>query len=184
MTENVVFIGGTWSGELQEGETQWWEYWKPTFAREFCDHSKLTGFSFQWTGDLKVTRWSWKKPWEKAADRLKWTLMEAHISRPVIVAHSHGGNVALHALARGVECSHLITLGTPPRVGVPTYKGRWTHVVGTRDWTTRFGMLLDGRVSTATTHKDAHNIVVKKESHSSIRQANTWHKHKLWERVL
>ena len=181
---DVVFVGGTWSGRLEDEEVQWWEYWNTgTFAHKFTHFYNRAGYAFQWSGDLKVSRWRWSKPWQKAAKRLISELKETGIHRPVIVAHSHGGNVALHAIALGLEVEHLITLATPPRGGVPPADCKWTHIVGSRDWTTRFGMLLDGRVSTRTTHKRAKNIVLKKENHASVHKIPTWTKHDLWAKV-
>lgn len=181
---DVVFIGGTWSGHLEDDEVQWWQYWNTgTFAHKFTRFYNRAGYAFQWSGDLKVSRWRWSKPWKKAALRLITELKEAEIHRPVIVAHSHGGNVALHAIALGLEVEHLITLATPPRGGVPQAGCKWTHIVGSRDWTTRFGMMFDGRISMRTTHKNAKNIVLKKENHASVHKIPTWTKHDLWAKV-
>ncbi len=184
MTNDTVFIGGTWAGHLDEEEVHWWEYWKKgTFAKEFADRSHTNGYAFQWSGELKAFRWCWSKPWKEAAKKLIAELEEAMIYTPTIVAHSHGGNVALHALDMGLECDHLITLATPPRAGVPAYRGKWTNVVGTRDWVVRAGMLMDGRVSTKTTHKTALNLVVKGATHASVHNCDTWEKNHIWLRA-
>jgi alpha-beta hydrolase superfamily lysophospholipase len=190
ITKTIVFIGGTWSGHLEKGEVQWWEYWKKhTFAHTFLKNAHARGYSFQWSGELKASRWRWNKPWKDAADRLREHLDLAMIEKPIIVAHSHGGNVALNAIHDGLEVDHLITLATPPRAGVPSPilpSGpikRWTNIVGTRDWVVRAGMLMDGRVSTATTHKAANNIVLPGETHGSVYSLATWNKHDLWRKV-
>ena len=183
--ETVVFIGGTWSGHLEEDELHWWQYWEPqTFSKAFRGFTRRKAYAFQWSGDLKACRWRWNKPWKKAALRLIHELQEAGITRPIIVAHSHGGNVALEAIGMGLKVDRLVTLATPPRAGVPTFKGNWVNVVGTKDWTVRFGMLMDGRVSTKTTHKDAQNIVLPGESHGSVHELATWRKHKVWIKLM
>ncbi len=188
---HVVFIGGTWAGHRDPDNIQWWDYVRMnTFSDVFCKVYDLEGYAFEWSGDLKASRWRWNKPWKKAAlgliECMDYACME---TPPVVVAHSHGGNVALEAISRGLEVDHLITLATPPRAGVPQpilpsgLIDKWTNIVGTCDWVVRAGMLMDGRISTKTTHKAANNIVLPGESHTSVHEVDTWTKHDLWAKV-
>jgi hypothetical protein len=85
----------------------------------------------------------------------------------VVVAWSHGGNVAAYALAflstADVRVRHLITLGTPVRSDLtPFYQrargavDRWTHVYGGSDWWQIFGALGDHAVRYLRGMPDAH----------------------------
>lgn len=71
-----------------------------------------------------------------------------------VIAHSHGGQVALFCAARGVPIRTLTTVGTPVRHDVPAAAARkrvlfWQHIYDKHcDWVQKLGQLADGKVST------------------------------------
>jgi pimeloyl-ACP methyl ester carboxylesterase len=89
--------------------------------------------------------------WYSAAQSFVWYLSHIRESECDVIAHSHGGQVAI--LARAVfhaPIRRLITVSTPPRKDMAIYRGlaadsldRWTHVHGdwSRDIWARLGRL-------------------------------------------
>lgn len=139
---------------------------------------------FIWSGDLDGV---WKifngKDWEAGAEALGWML--EHPLGPVphgarnIIAHSHGGQVALLAAAAGIRIHRLITCGTPYRHEFEkdgTYAAardkidRWLHICDSHgDRISILGGIGDSVFGKVVENKWAHeNHDVEGISHSKI----------------
>lgn len=107
--------------------------------------------------------------WIEGGHRLAMALLayrDATVPIQAIVSFSHGGAVALYALAfaasAGIHVDHLVTLGTPVRHDLEGFYhrarpaiGRWTHCYGGSDWWSVLGALGDGMVRVLRAMPDA-----------------------------
>lgn len=128
--------------------------------------------------------------WEAAGRALKWYVeSKCRVPKPLaVVAHSHGGAVALYAALYGIEIDHLMTVATPVRDDMEAvYAGariaikRWTHLYCDTDAWQKLGMLFDGRFGGNRQMSSAdENIQISDVGHSGLLEAETWDKHKLW----
>jgi pimeloyl-ACP methyl ester carboxylesterase len=101
----VIFVHGTYSDDsafdagVQAG-----------FANTFSDRNVM---SFKWSGKNRASAR------EAGAYLLAGAIAKARRMNPgqaiTVVAHSHGGNVALEATKLGAKIDNLVTLGTPSR---------------------------------------------------------------------
>lgn len=124
---------------------------------EFLAEHDLTRVipAFEWSGGLWGVPWDSGKDWFDASRAFWYYLRPLHYLDRNIIAHSHGGNVALLA-AEYLPIRTLITVGTPVRGNVREaakralakgYIGQWHHVYDRRwDLVQRLGMLFDGRL--------------------------------------
>ncbi len=108
------------------------------------------GQPFWW--NMRLNGWHWWHDlgdWIKSAEQLiKWS---ATLGLPLedmnIIAHSHGGNVVLAAISRGLKVRTLTTVSTPPRYDkifdydrILANIGFWQHIYDSkRDWTATVG---------------------------------------------
>lgn len=97
----------------------------------------------------------------------------------VVVAHSHGGNVAVYCPAlTGTKIDRLLTISTPVRrdmrkVAIQAKKniGRWRHVAAKGgDWVQRLGELFDRRIGWRRKWPQAHeNVLIPEDvGHSGL----------------
>lgn len=128
-------------------DSAWWTYLRTLGCRPFRAEREFT-----WTGDVDglIRFWPWNwfrrrltyRDWAAGADALINYVAAASAACSIapaepwaLIAHSHGGQVALYAAARGLEIPILITVGTPHRSDLreitelarPRIK-RWVHV--------------------------------------------------------
>jgi hypothetical protein len=121
--------------------------------------------------------------WIEGGHRLAMALIayrDAAVPIQGLVAFSHGGAVALYALAfaasAGLHVDRLVTLGTPVRADLAAFArrarpaiGRWTHVYGGSDWMAILGTLGDGVRRYLRAMPDAHvNRVVPGAGHRDL----------------
>lgn len=135
-----------------------------------CETSPLTQFLFE-RGLMRVgcVEWSGRevvnphlmRDWYDGADKAAQMLLNLPFEDRNVIAHSHGGQVALMA-SRSVRLRRLLTIGTPNRADVPKDGDieRWRHV---RDpkfdlWAT-LGQLFDMRVSLSRKIREADDNV-------------------------
>ncbi len=172
----------------------WWVFMQtlgfaPFKAREFC-----------WTGDINgLERWL---PWnwfKRDSSRNDWYAGGASLidyvgdrSVPdIILAHSHGGQVALYAAALGLKIPCLLTVATPVRADMVAIInrarpniGKWVHVCASDfDHTAILGQLGDGSLSfgRAMPHADL-NITIPGIDHSLLLTDQRQFEH--WSRLI
>lgn len=157
-----VGVLGTWGFSPEATKLHWWQAGSQ-FALSMEAHGLTIarpGHEFVWSGDLDGTWWNRGNDWEAGAVNLEQYLGGLRPEDRNVIAHSHGGAVALLA-ARRVPIRSLVTIGTPARKDVrqaardAVLAGRlgvWRHVYDTQvDWMGWLGALMDGqfRVSRA-----------------------------------
>ncbi len=174
-----------WHFQEADGhDSAWWAYMRSLNFRPY-----RTDKGFSWTGELDglftATWWPWNwgrkthplKQWEAGGDALIY--YATPIYEPfVVVAHSHGGAVALMAAANGLEIDVLITLGTPYRSdmrkvidrALPNIR-RWVHICDRNfDFIGQAGEFGDGVISISRTQPDALNLTLDGIDHSHLLQ--------------
>lgn len=154
-------VPGTWS-RGESGQPQWWEAGSP-FTRFMASQGwwLLTLDHAIWTGDLEggpmeryllfrwIDRGGWHRDWRHGGEVLAHALL-AHVERgtATVIAHSHGLQVVLYALADhpDVEIPALVSVGSPVRedmravaAGARPRIGRWLHRHA--DWSDRWQWL-------------------------------------------
>lgn len=152
----VVLIEGTWTG---------------AWAREgspFRAHLARQGFQlppdgpFEWSGNVaglpRAISW-WRNDkfsdWRAGGAALRWYLRALPYADRNVIAHSHGGQLALFAASQyDTWIRRLITVATPcrgdlagvTRAALPNI-AHWTHVSSREgDLIARLGQLFDGRL--------------------------------------
>ena len=113
-------------------------------------------------------------------------------SDTILVAHSHGGQVAALALAEGLpQVKRLVTIGTPVREDMrEVYKAArgglvsWHHFYSNSDWMQLFGSLFDGSWKLTRAMDFAQNVLCYKKGHSAMLKPSYWEENDLWELVL
>jgi hypothetical protein len=145
-------LAGThgWNGQLK-GE--WWQEGSPFLA--FMSTQGWEPYNaedpFVWDTGIGGVPWKRSQGWYAAGLNLKH--YDCFSGEPVrIIAHSHGGQVAAFAAAKGLRIESLITIGTPFRADMkPIWEAalpkisNWTHVHS--DWSDRtqlLGSMFDG----------------------------------------
>lgn len=165
----TVLVGGTWSlddGDVDTLDTRvtagafdelpWWHPLSP-FGQEGRAHDVLIDPEpFIWSTELdgiKGRNWGW---WA-AGHALRYFVHGKYPPLAVqlvpvnIVAHSHGGQVAIYAAAQGLIIDTLVTVGTPVRRDLRRFCQvarvnirRWIHVYSPNDPVQLQGVLGDG----------------------------------------
>jgi hypothetical protein len=95
--------------------------------------------------------------------------------RTNVIAHSHGGQVALYAAAYGLKINCLVTIGKPvlksmePIIerALPNIN-RWLCLHSKTDWIQILGSLFDGRLGFARAEKQATRNDEMPKGHSDI----------------
>jgi hypothetical protein len=164
----VVGIAGTWAWK-----SAWWQDDSP-FWRYMRRHgiypARVNGRPFRWSTDLGSTWQFWKSrhsDWEAGGDALAYYLDALPPAYRVVVAHSHGGQVAAYCAAQGVTIDRLVTVATPVRADMEgTWKlarqsiRHWCHVMDSEgDKTAWWGAFGDGRFGNTREFKDTDATV-------------------------
>jgi hypothetical protein len=138
------------------------------------------GRLFEWNGKLSGVPFINRGLWEDESFRLVGFMVQAECYD--VIAHSHGGQLAIWAAKRlsGFRRVHsLTTVGTPVRHDVPAVEAAknidvWQHLhdrKGDRIATLRkLGQLFDGQISLKRYYEipGVRNIAVDKIAHSKI----------------
>lgn len=120
MTTRYVAILGTngWPSEPAQQHAEWWYPTSP-FGRYLKSLDLLPAREdkpFVWSGDLEgIPILASGKDWEAGAESLGYYLDALPFEDRNLIAHSHGGQVALIAAANGVQMRSLIMVATPVR---------------------------------------------------------------------
>jgi hypothetical protein len=124
--------------------------------RGFVSIEERAASPFVWSTDLDLGRSH--RDWQAGGRALLYYLvppLHPHLRLPPgrtrLVAHSHGGQVALYAASYGLKVECLVTVGTPVRGDMrevaeaarPNIK-RWLHLYSPRDLTQILGSLFGG----------------------------------------
>jgi len=158
----VIFIHGTFSSPNE------------AFPQDFRSHvmnyyGDDESIDLQWSGgNSDCDR-------RDAAEKLSMKLRNINKYRPnepiTIVAHSHGGNVALLASQMGGEMDNLVTLGTPIMSKYQPNSsniGTWNNVYSTNDKVQTLPL------GAGRTHSSATNIGLSGYGHSDLHTAGAW----------
>lgn len=187
MSVGVVLVPGTHSWRGLQTTGQWWQAESPFVA--LLEQHGVRVWSkdrpFIWNTRINGLPWSGRRDWEAAALGLACymspALPEVGIDVPRehrnVIAHSHGGQVALLAAAQGLELEHLVTVATPPRRDLEAVYAaarprirHWLHIHsdGSDRWQW-WGGLFDGRWGNRRSMPLADiNHVVPRVGHSQI----------------
>lgn len=214
VTVPLLAVYGTFSGDFDDTveECQDPEHWWHHFSKWWTYISTLgqpairfvpfrDDNDFAWTGSLEgvlsyLQRLVHRKP---AAEHRQWRAGGEALSdyiavgvnlgrdpnRFVVVAHSHGGQVALYSASEGRHIPILITVSTPHRGDMQAaiararpHIGFWVHLYDPDgDKVAQEGMFGDGSVSFDRTFKEADaNVPLKGCSHSgALRDPARYH---------
>jgi len=124
------------------------------------------GRPFRWSTDLNGLRfWDRNSDWEAGADALAYFLEHLDYSDRNLIAHSHGGQVALILASQGFRIRSLTTVGTPRRGDVNAARakqhiGFWQHVYDrSRDWIALLGQIGDGELERERSFRHLPGVV-------------------------
>lgn len=159
MAVRVLPVAGTWSYDGDVSPDEWYHPCSHLF--EFFRFQQIDHASpdepFVWDGEVDGgLRWPTARTkhliWRAAADNLAYRLRRMPLYDRNLVAHSHGGAVAVYAANR-VQINRLVTVAMPVRKDMlDAYRGvsvlvGWRHVAHLGFWGDRmqaFGAMLDG----------------------------------------
>lgn len=128
----TIVIGGTFSHVGKSARAAWGE--SNVLAAQLRGRYSDPVMMFPWSS------WDTEKARETAAESLSNFIYEYEGSHPgekvTVYAHSHGGNVALLAMALGKgHIDKLVTLGTPFGYATkPSNVYTWFNITGSRDF--------------------------------------------------
>ena len=180
---DFTLVGGTWSFD-GEDRHEWWQY-DSAFAAFLKAHGLNPSHPvpFIWSSDIDGGfRWPWTKrkfrDWESAGYALAYYLDDVPPERRLVIAHSHGGQVALFAASQGTRIAQLVTVGTPVRrdmrevraLARPNIK-HWLHVHVKADRMQRLGELFDGHLGIHREFEEADvnaHVDDRKVGHSGV----------------
>ena len=181
----VVLVAGTWG----LSQNFWWrpgsEFWQ-YLKHKGCEMAAPDD-PYQWSTGLDGLIGE-NGVWITASAALRWFCAAKGLERPNIVAHSHGGQVALLA-SKMMPIGTLITVATPVREDVlshsrPRHIDRWIHLhTDSGDHMQIAGELGDGKLEPKRDMPGAENIYVPGNTHSGLLEVAVWEKLELW-RVL
>jgi pimeloyl-ACP methyl ester carboxylesterase len=138
----------------------------------------VDGRPFRWSTDIDGLKfWARRSQWEAGADALVYFMEYLPVDDRNVIAHSHGGQLALLAAASGLQLRTLTTIGTPVRNDVPSREaakniGFWQHIYDKEfDRVGWMGAWFDGRWSADRTFKDVegvHRLPLSGIDHSKV----------------
>jgi pimeloyl-ACP methyl ester carboxylesterase len=181
----ATLVAGTWAWKPGDSRIPWWQSGSP-----FCACLAAAGIPvvstkrpFIWSTDLDMRQDShmdWRAGGVNLYAYLVPDLCEDRRLPPeqtLVIAHSHGGQVALYAAAEGLKIDTLITVATPVRGDMAAVIVRarpnirfWRHIHGGwKDHVQLLGGLLDGRFSLRRAFPEAdENVEVSGATHSEF----------------
>lgn len=161
---NYLVIGGTlWTPDG-------WCACDSPLAQFLESHGLTRAGCVEWSG-REVLNPHIQHDWRNGADKAAQMLLAMPFEDRNVIAHSHGGQVALLA-SRSVRIRRLLTIGTPNRSDVPKDGDieRWHHVSDPKVdvWAT-LGQLFDFRVSLSRKIREAdQNVMVPGVRHGRL----------------
>lgn len=172
-----VPVAGTWA--FKDG---WCTDDNSPFAQTFAERGfsavrARDGRPFRWTTNLAgLVPGRDERDWQAGADALYYFCEHLPYEDLNIIAHSHGGQVALFMAASGVKIRTLTTVGTPPRADVPAAAalaniGYWQHIFDLKtDWMGWLGQIGEGIKERRRSFRLAgmRDIPLRSIGHSSI----------------
>ena len=181
MSTKWVGILGTWAFQPEDTRREWFEA-----GSTFSESLKPYGLEparphdeFVWSGDLDGTWFANGQDWEAGAVNLAQYLRAMPFEDRNVIAHSHGGTIAIRAAAR-TPIRSLVTLGTPARKDTraagrlamdASLLGVWVHVSDRQfDLWGQLGALMDGgwRLSRTMAIPGCHDVQLKGIGHSAL----------------
>lgn len=185
----VTAIAGTWAWK-----SQWWQDGS-TFWAYMRLHgigpARIGGLPFRWSTDLGNSWKFWesrRSDWEAGGDALAYYLDALPERERVVVAHSHGGQLAFCCARLGVQIDRLVTVATPVRNDMKQivddarpYIRSWWHVCDEKsDKTAWWGAFGDRKIGNSRVFTQANEVVkLPKIGHSKL--LNDPNKLPLWE---
>jgi pimeloyl-ACP methyl ester carboxylesterase len=179
-------VAGTWSRDEDDQQKLWWEKdspfnlfskknnWEQIFVHDdpFVWTSNVDGVDLGQYFSGKHANWDWSTAGQNLAHYLK----DVNLEDRNLIAHSHGGQVALYA-AKILPINRLITVSTPVRADMQAVmqaalpnigKRTHTHSDCTDTWQA-YGELFDGHLGIIRDMRLADlNIMIPKVGHSNI----------------
>lgn len=188
MTPRYVAVPGTWAWRERDDPLAWFNDPESAFARKmaalgvvplrprdpFLWTTRVNGHQFwrRWLAPFIPDRWERGDhvDWDVSGRQLRFyrEVDAADDGSVAYVAHSHGGQVAAYAAARGLRMRVLFTVATPVRADMAAvYEAArsrvdlWVHLYDPTgaDRTQIEGELGDGRVSIMRTMPAAPNVI-------------------------
>ena len=179
----ITAVQGTWGWSQQWWQlgSEWWRF----MGQHDAQPNTVNGRLFRWSTGLGSSLQFWRRDrhvveWEAAGDALSYYLDGVPLEERIVVAHSHGGQVAFFA-ASNLPIHRLITIGTPVREdmrdvvqsALPNL-GSWMHVCDiASDYTAWWGAFGDGHVGNAREFTVEHphfagNVQIANIGHSGL----------------
>ena len=181
----TILVPGTW------GDSQaWWREGSPFWiaARHVGIPLQNSLDAYNWTTEVDGILGK-NRDWETAGDALRWYSLAKGHTTVNVVAHSHGGQVALHGAAESLRIDTLITVATPVRRDMEEIakKARrniklWMHLQSdSSDLMQWLGELMDGRIGIYRQMPLADkNIMEPGVGHSGLLDPGLWTKRGWW----
>lgn len=157
----LVAVQGTWGWN-----DVWWQdgsaFWN-WMRRRGVEPVRVSGKPFEWETGLGSSiyfwrRWGWGRKgveaWEYAGKAFYYYCDILNFDECNVLAHSHGGQVALYGAAEGIKIRKLVTVGTPVRADLEDVLAKalpniseWWHLYDKdEDRTAERGAFGDGRL--------------------------------------
>lgn len=190
-----ITVEGTWGSK--RGELDWWRFGSP-----FWHYLITSGFArtavpvtkkFHWDDSVEGI-FGKNKRWKLGGERLGY-YAKAYRNpnrKLLVIAHSHGGQVAAYAASKGMRIDCLVTVATPVRKDMKqTYEyargniGCWIHLYSDRsDWMQWFGSWFDGswRLRRKMSYAD-QQIQIPGVGHSGLLNPAMWDRYNLPNRI-
>jgi pimeloyl-ACP methyl ester carboxylesterase len=183
----VALVGGTWAYDGRVPDDEWYAPGSAFVRAVLAPHGiepLWPDDPFVWDGEADGVGW-WGRErkhlvWQAAAANLVYRLKALPLEQRNLIAHSHGGQVALYA-ASVLPLNRLITVTTPVRgdmvhtIAVARANiGAWWHLYSTgflRDKMQWFGEFFDGvwNIPPKRTFDAANqNVACKDVGHSGL----------------
>lgn len=192
----AVSVEGTWGSK--RGSLAWWrwgsDFWHQLIARGFAQFDVEEDAKFHWDDGIEGV-FGKNKRWILGGMRLKY-FMDAYRNpdkKALVVAHSHGGQVAAYAAANGTKMDVLVTMATPVRKDmIEVYKdaqqevGLWIHIHSNRsDWMQWLGSWFDGSWKLRRRMKYADiQISLPGVGHSGMLDPAVWEQYGIYDAIL
>jgi pimeloyl-ACP methyl ester carboxylesterase len=185
----TILVPGTW-GDRQA----WWRQGSPFWqAAVQAGVTLLNGDDpYNWTTEVDGLLGR-NRDWETAGHALRWYGAAKGHTTVNVIAHSHGGQVALYGAAGGLQIDTLVTVATPVRWDIEPVMTkarvkitRWIHLRSDRsDWWQWFGEILDGRLAWPGSARDFpqanQNIIEPGVGHSGLLDPAVWTARSWWQ---
>lgn len=191
-----ITVEGTWGSTRDK--LDWWRFgstfWHYLILNGFARTSVPDDKKFHWDDKVEGI-WGKNRRWRLGGERLGYYAQAYRDTNKklLVIAHSHGGQVAAYAAARGMRIDCLVTVATPVRKDMTlTYSdaarnvGCWIHLYSdSSDWMQWFGSWFDGswRLKREIGAADV-TLCVPKVGHSGLLNNEIWHRYNMPRRIM